>query len=241
MIIHTRALVLNHIKYGETGLIATLYTEHSGRMSVLARGVYGKRNTRSALFQPLSLLEVSVGYRPGRDLHHLREASLSVPLSSIPFDPIKNGIALFLSEVLYKTLREETPKPGLFQFLSQSLQILDLCSFGTSNFHLIFLIQLSRHLGFSPQLAGDVSDEPAAPGMHLFADPSSGGTPGSDKASAEWFSRLRQAGFEQMHLLEMDHRTRNHLVTELVRWYGLHMESCMDVKSLPVLTSVFSS
>lgn len=225
MIIRSRAIVLNHLKYGDTGLIATLYTEELGRLSVMAKGVYGKKNgLRSGLFQPLSLLEITAYYDPRRDLHTLREAAILVPLTSIPFDPVKNCIALFLSEVLYKSLREEVNNPELFHFLYHSMQILDLCAGGTANFHLIFLMQLSKYLGFSP-IWPDIEA-----GRHR-----------NDAEISAWYYRLMESGYEQMDGIEMDHIARNSLVKSIMQWYGQYIESCLDVKSLPVLTSVFAS
>lgn len=242
MIVRTRAIVLNHLKYGETGLIATLYTEEQGRCSVLAKGVYGKKNNiRSGLFQPLSLLEVTANFDHRRDLHNLREASLSVPLSSIPFDPVKNCIALFLSEVLYKSLKEEVANPDLFHFLFHSMQILDLCTKGTANFHLIFLMQLSKYLGFSPRYHVPDVRESTLPAQNVLLDPPGAGWPGVDAEVSGWFSRLFQSGFEQMDTMKMDHHTRNKLVNNLLQWYGLEHEGCLRMKSLPVLTSLFSS
>ena len=149
MISATRAIVLNHIRYSDSNLIVNLYTESMGRQAVFVRGAFSKKTAmRIALFQPLHLIEADLHHRVNRQIQRVSNIRMYYPFHSIPFDPIKTCIALFIAEALYKTLKEEEANPELFDFLLHAIQTLDLNERGTANFHLAFLVHYSRHLGF---------------------------------------------------------------------------------------------
>ena len=149
MIFNTRSIVLNQLRYGDSSLIVHLYTERMGRQTVFVRGVFSKKSPVSAaMFQPLNLIETDLHHRANRQMQRISNAQIYCPLQSIPFDPVKSCIAMFIAEILYKTLREEEHNPELFNFLLHSIQTLDLNDCGTANFHLVFLVHYSRYLGF---------------------------------------------------------------------------------------------
>ena len=103
---------------------------------------------RAALFQPLHLVEADLHHRANRQMQRISNILIYYPFQSIPFDPVKSSIALFIAEVLHKTIKEEETNPELFSFLFHAIQALDLNDRGTANFHLAFLVHYSRHLGF---------------------------------------------------------------------------------------------
>ena len=149
MISPTRAIVLNHLRYSDSSLIVNLYTESMGRQAVFVKGAFSKKSAmRVALFQPLHLVETDLHHRANRHIQRISNIQMYYPFQSIPFDPVKNCIALFIAEVLHKTLKEEEANRDLFDFLLHTIQTLDLNERGTANFHLVFLVHYSRHLGF---------------------------------------------------------------------------------------------
>ena len=149
MITTTRAIVLHHLRYSDSSLIVNLYTESMGRQAIFIKGAFSKKSTmRVALFQPLHLVEVDLHHRVNRNMQRVSNIQMYYPFQSIPFDPVKSCIALFIAELLHKTLKEEEANPALFDFLHHTIQALDLNERGTANFHLVFLVHFSRHLGF---------------------------------------------------------------------------------------------
>jgi DNA repair protein RecO (recombination protein O) len=149
MITTTRAIVLNNLRYGDSSLIVDLYTEKMGRQTVFVKGVFGKKTTvRSALFQPLNMLETNMHHRANREMQRISNIQIYYPFHNIPYEPVKNCIALFIAEILYKTLKEEEANGDLFEFIIHTVQTLDLNESGTANFHLAFLVHFSRYLGF---------------------------------------------------------------------------------------------
>jgi DNA repair protein RecO (recombination protein O) len=152
MFSRSEGIVLHSLKYGDSGRIVTVYTEAFGRCSFLLQGLHAKKSANKAnLLQPLFLIELEMDHRQGRTLQRARELRINHPYQTVPYDIVKSSQAIFLAEFLYKTLREEEARTELFQFLSHSFQILDLLQTGAANFHLLFLLQLSRYMGFGPR------------------------------------------------------------------------------------------
>jgi DNA repair protein RecO (recombination protein O) len=147
----SRAIVLHTTEYSTTSLIVKAYTEEYGAQSYIISGVRKKKSKFSMnLFQPLSLLEIISVNKKNSGLGRITEVSWSPPFTTIPFDMIRSSIAIFLSEVLYRSIKEEEKNPTLFQFLHNSIQILDAHHGDCSKFHLAFMIQLTKHLGIYP-------------------------------------------------------------------------------------------
>lgn len=153
MQIKTRAIVLSNLKYGDTGLIVHCYTEHYGRIPLMFKGVRGKRaKTKASMLMPLTLLELEISFSEKRELQFAKDVTVLNSMNNLHYDPVKNSVAIFLSEVLSKTLREQEKNDLLFQFLENSLAYFDeISGIGKSLFHLKFMLELSRFLGFYPE------------------------------------------------------------------------------------------
>lgn len=151
MLHKTRGIVLHTTDYSETSIVAKVYTEHFGLQSYIVNSVR-KKNARvkSATFQALTLVDLVVYHKERSGLQRMADVKPAPALRNIPFDIRKSSVALFLDEVLYKSIHEEEANPGLFEFLFNSIQLLDLQTPPNPDFHLLFLLQLSRHLGFFP-------------------------------------------------------------------------------------------
>ena len=154
-----RGIVLRTVKYGDTSIIVDLFTESHGRMSFMASTSRAKRSVRSVSFwQPLSMVEFSAELLPnGGKLPRPSDVRTYYNYIDLPFSPIKSTLALFLAEFLSATLREEKENTPLYRYIESSLQWLDLADSPASiaNFHLAFLMHLSRFIGIYPNL--DVS------------------------------------------------------------------------------------
>lgn len=239
MIEKTRGIFLHAVKYSETSLIASIYTEHYGRQSFIINGVHGKNSTvKAAVFQPLYLLDLEIYYKAGREIHRIKNARITYPYSTIPFDIRKSTQVLFLAEVLYKCLREEETNTELFDYLYHSLTLLDLTEAGISNFHIWFLFKLTRFLGFSPssedaercnffdlQTARFVSHEP----LHSQF---------TDKHLTVLFTRLFTIDSSSIEDLDYNQRERRLVLEKLLEFYHIHLGNLGEFKSLEVLKEV---
>ena len=159
------------------------------------------------------------------------------PLQNIPFDPVKSCIAIFISEILYKTLREEEANAGLFDFLLNTIYTLDLNDCGTANFHLLFLVHYSRYLGFYPNTehASEKTWFDLQKGSFEF-------TPIASLPSLKYnqlLSQLFGLSFEHLNNFQINHHHRNYLTEYLLRYYSIHVDNFGKIKSFSVLQNVF--
>ncbi len=241
MLQKTKGIVLHTLKYNDTSIIVDMYTELSGRASFLVTVPRSRKAAvKSVLFQPLSFIEFEADYRPNATLYRVKEAKSFYPFSSIPYDPYKSSMALFLSEFLYRAIREEAENRPLFAYLQHSIIWLDECGEGFVNFHLVFLMRLSRFLGLYPNLedyhTGDYFDLLNAcftsirPQLH------------SSYINPEEAARLRQLmrmNYETMHLFGMSRAERTRCLTIMNDYYRLHLPDFPALKSLEVLKELF--
>ena len=241
VIYKTKAISLHTVKYGDSSLIAYIYTQEHGRITLMVHGAYGRKKTsaKAVLFQPLSILNIVYYHKGTQAFSTLKEVTLDVTFNSIPYDPVKRAIALFVGEVVYKTIREEEANPVMYSYLEHSIQLLDLMHQGTSNFHLLFLSQLSRHLGFYPGNSWSdtlpffdyknglfVSLEPTHP---LYFS----------KERSKMLGLLFSTPFHDADNLQFNHKLRSQLIDNILSFYHIHIESVTGIKSLPILSQVF--
>jgi DNA repair protein RecO (recombination protein O) len=222
MLHHLKAVVLQSVKYGDSSIIAQVYSDVFGRQSFLIHGVRKKNSKISPyLFQPLSLLDI-VGYvKETREIQRIKELKASVTLQHIHFDVRKSSIALFLSEILNKTLREADSNLSLFNYLSNAIQVLDMNEEGIENFHIIFLMQYTKFIGIYPK---DNSDH-----FNL-----------NEKQSVGIFDLIKYS-LSDISKIHINNKQRRELLSELLRYYKYHFDGLGTIKSLEVLREIFSN
>jgi DNA repair protein RecO (recombination protein O) len=239
MLQQTRGIVFHTIPYSNSRVIAKIYTEHSGVESfilTISRSKKGK--IKNNLLQPLTQLELVVDYRDKHGLQSVREISCTEPYLHLQEDIIKTSIALFLAEVLYKAVKEEEANDALYSFVSSSLHILDLQHEGVANFHLCFLVQLTKFLGFYPQpnTSGDKSIFDLQNGVFRNTYPDHPNT--LNAAEARVLETILQLSYDNMHTLLLTGEMRSVMVKHLLKYYELHLNSMHEVKSHTVLEVV---
>ena len=240
MLQKTKGIVLHTLKYNDTSIIVDMYTELSGRASFLVAVPRSRKAAvKSVLFQPLSFIEFEADYRPNATLYRIKEAKSFYPFSSIPYDPYKSSMALFLSEFLYRAVREEAENRPLFAYLQHSIIWLDECGGGFANFHLVFLMRLSRFLGLYPNVEDYAPSDyfdllnacfvPSQPYHGMFVRPE----------EASHIRNLMRMNYETMHLFAMNRMERNRCLDIINEYYRLHLPDFPELKSLPVLQELF--
>ena len=241
MLTKTQAIVLHSLKYGETRMVVDMFTRQFGRLSfIVSMPKTAKSKMKKQFFQPLSLLEIETDVRPKVQLQKLSDVRLSSPFTSIPFHPHKLSMALFMAEFLYYALRSEQRNELLYDYVESSIQWLDGQDDRFANFHLVFLMRLSRFLGFYPNLehyqVGDYFDLreseflPAPPVHRDFLYPE----------EAEKVQLMMRMDYATMHLFQMSHTERNRLLEVALSYYRLHLPDFPDLKSLSVLQELYS-
>ena len=149
MLVKTKAIVISSLKYQEKSLIVKCFTLSDGLKSYFVPNAFSvkKSSQKIAYFQPLTLLEIEANHKNKGTLEHFKEIKLASGYQTITTDIIKSTIVIFLSEILHHSIQEEEKNEGLFTFLETALLWLDTHE-GTSNFHLILLLEVTKFLGF---------------------------------------------------------------------------------------------
>ncbi len=240
MLVKTEAIVLHAFKYGETRLIVDLFTREAGRLSfIVPLPKTAKSKLKKQYFQPMTLLEVECDLRQRVQLQKLKDARLLTAYTTIPFSPEKLAISLFCAEFLYHALRSEQQNEPLFSYVTDSMLWLDMATAGFANFHLTFLMRLSRFLGFYPNLddytEGCIFDLRAAtfstqvPLHRDFLPPN----------EAKVIQQLMRMSFPTMHLFRLSHQDRGNITEVLLHYYQLHIPQFPELKSLGVLQQLW--
>lgn len=237
MLSSTTGVVIRTYPYSETSVIAKIYTQQWGMQSFMLQGVKRKKAAiRPSYLQPLSVLELVVYFRPQRDLQRLREAKPAFPLQTIPYDMAKTAVALFMAEVLQKTVQEEEPNDQLFEFLTDTIHLLDEKEQISANFPIAFLLQLSTFLGFSPGGAGkgdyfyldEGTFNPEDSGLrHVLHPP-----------ETQYLKQMMALSLPEAVRLPIPRASRLVLLESLVQYYQMHVVDFRGVNSLSVLQEV---
>lgn len=240
--IHTlKGIVLHHVKYKENSAIVYVYTDQFGRQTYLVNSIRGKKSRFSSnLLQSLTLLELEAYHKEGRELQRIKELRNYMPYRTIPYDHRKSSQALFLAEILYRVLREEDPNTELFKFLESSLQILDILEDNPSNFHLVFLVQLTKFLGFYPE--NNYGEERTGFDMRngQFSNGSGIHPDYFDRKSSELLYQLLGSNFNDLSQITVNQELRVQFLEDIMNYYRLHLHGVGNLKSLPVLQELYS-
>lgn len=241
MEVKTRALVLHALKYGERQLIVDMLTREQGRVSFIChlpktgRGRLGKQ-----LFQPLTLLDLVYTHRPTQRLQRLGDVRMAQPYASIPFDAYKLSITLFTAEFLTHATRDEQQNAPLFDYIASSLQWLDGVGGQFANFHLVFMMHLSRFIGFFPNLSDDVRGAwfDLRNGSFSLVRPPHNDCLRPDEAAV--IGTLMRMNYDNMRLFRMSQAQRNRCVELILYYYRLHVPGFPELRSLEVLRTLFA-
>lgn len=240
MLCKTRGIVLHAISYNDTYNIVYMYTEAFGRVSYLvARGRGKKSRVSKTLFMPLSVLEMEVEHLNKRDLHRIRETKLCFPLAQLSCDPVKNALALFVAEVLFRVVKETEPDPRLFDYLYRSIRLLEGIDKGTANFHLVFLLHLLTYLGVSPNLESYIEGYYFDMQNGVFTDRPPMNRHYLNREESKVFARLFKISYENMSLYAFSRRERVVILDRILSYYRLHLPEIPEIKSVAILQMLF--
>jgi DNA repair protein RecO (recombination protein O) len=238
MLVQTKALVLHSIKYNDSSLIAHCYTETLGIQSFMLKGILSakKGKMRKAHFQPLTLLNLQFQHKNKGGLNFIKDLKVEQPYQSIYTSIEKNTIALFLSEVLYKSLREEEANSLLFEYLENALLWLD-SNDNIVNFHLLFLLKLTQFLGFYPNVQEEHGDYfNLEDGCFSLHKPLEFHLEGS---TVRLLRQLLGMTFAADNLPKLNQSSRRELLNALVQYFELHLHGFSKPKSLDILHQIF--
>ena len=236
-----RGVVLNTIKYGDKGLVVQMLTSSHGRQSFMVQGLGsrgGRSGTRAALFQPLFALEFEGLESSKMQMHRFAEVHAGIVLHSIPFDVKKSTIALFMAEVLHRLVKESEANEMLFDFVWGSIEALDVADEGVANFHLWFLSNLCRFLGFSPgneYMADGWFD--MAEGLYVGVEPPK--RLAMSPQNAQILRDMLECDVRYLGEVGLNRAQRVEFLDALLAYYAYHLDTINSVQSIKILQEVF--
>jgi DNA repair protein RecO (recombination protein O) len=237
----TKGVVLHYFKYSDNSVIIKIFTEHFGIQSYILKGLHSKKNkAQKAYLQPLSIIEIEASQKENKNLQALKSIKIESPYQSIPFNVYKSAIAFFVAEFLSKTIKEEETNNYLFDFITSSLLILDELKDHFSNFHLVFMAQLTEYFGFQPQLETYQSNHyfNLQEGNFVVFQPNHPFY--INQANATLFYRVFNVDMQQLNSLNFTNSQRKEVLAALIDYYSLHVNNLSNLKSKEVLEEVFS-
>ena len=232
------SIVLSKLKYRDYDLIVKCYTEERGIVSYMLRGVLKSKKglSKTVYYQALSQLQIEENYKPNQSLHFISEVKFNYIYKSLHTNIYKSAIVLFLSEILSNVLKEEEKNKDLFHFIEAALQYLDNED-QFSNFHLLFLLKLTRYLGFQPEnLSNDY------PYFNLESGIFEASNHGIYSVSGENLTLLKcllGTNFDALNTVKVNAKQRQEFLNMLLYYFELHLGSFKKPKSLQVLNEVF--
>jgi DNA repair protein RecO (recombination protein O) len=241
----TKGIVLRTVKYGETSLIATLYTELFGIQTYIINGVRtsSKRGPgKASMFQPAAILDLLVYHNELRNLQRIREFGWAFLYQHIFFDVLKNAVALFMVELLQKCLKQPEPNPELFYFIEDSFQHLDKSEGRVlANFPLFFTLHLAGFFGLRIQ---DIYTEKTSildlrEGQFVDEAPDHAQTL-EGPLSYHTAQLLRVQRPEELQELPLNQETRRALLQAYQSFYAFHIQDFGEMRTLTVLQTVLS-
>ncbi len=241
MISKTRGIVLHQVKYSETSIIAYIYTEKYGRQTYMIKGAKAKRaRTKANIFQPLILLELEVYHRINKNFQQIKEVKINPVLHTLSNNIIKNSISLFLAELLYRLIKEEEPNKPLFEYIFNSIILLDQLNRNIINFHLFFMVHLTRYIGFLP----DNNYSSSKVYFDLLNGKFISSLPSHNyyltKELSFLLSKILSYQGNDYEIVGMNNQYRSALLEKIIEYYQIHLEGFSNIKSLEVFKEIFN-
>lgn len=250
MLAKSQIIVLHTIKHGDTGIVVQCYSSTAGRTALYFRGSSKKMNNASLLHK-LNILDVVTFSNTSGSMPTIREMGIPYNLSSLRSDIYKSTMAIFLSEILGKTVRESEANPHLYSFISSSIQILEHTDEGVANFHIHFLTHLCKMLGFMP--TDNYSSSAAVFDMATakFIPAPFGAAPYGSMLMSETESMLLHTlmntpstnlgklycGAQE---LQLNGQLRNSYAKRMIEYISHHIGNTIEIKSLDILHQIFA-
>lgn len=225
----TKGIVFNYIKFRESSIIARIYTDQFGLKNYIINSVRtSKPRYPISYFQPLSQLEMVVYNKRDSDINRVAELKSVNTYQSIPYQIVKSSVVLFITEILFKTLKEEEVNQRMYEFFEQSFQYYDLSEDDYINFHLQFLFRYAKYLGFEPVKIANMINEIESGGFAVSL-------PKEDQSLVDLFI---ESNYEKP--VNISNELRRKLLNILILFYQVHFDNLGEIKSHKVLMEVFS-
>ncbi len=235
MIQTTKAFILSYLKYGDSSLIVKCYTEEYGFKTFILKNSFSKKQKKSHFLFTLNEVELSFYPKKNTSLELIKDIYQGYIFKTLHTDVFKSSILTFIAEMVNQTLKnEETKDLILYNFMRDNLICLDNREKCFADFHLYFLLEFSRHIGFYP-----LNSNSEYPYFNLKE--------GIFSIKSTSISKGENASLWKI-LLEYDFKNsgncfnslqRSQMLEEIISYYEMHLTNFKKPLSLDILKLVF--
>ncbi len=240
MLHKTHGIVLNTIDYNDKYFLSAIYTETLGKVTYMIPKKKSKTSRLArSFFSPLTLLNLEVEHQPSREIQRIREAHNLYPTLSIPSNMVKTSILFFLSEFLTKVLKETDDYKSIYHYISHSIRVLEEIDKGIANYHIVFILKLTRFLGFFPNFdnykPGDIFDMING----VFVSHQTMHRHFINSEESKTLASLARINYQNMRYFTFSRQDRVNIINKMLEYYRLHLQDFPELKSLNVLHELF--
>jgi len=242
MLTKVKGIVISKINYNENSVIAKIYTNKFGLQSYMVNGIKSnKGNIKQSHLMPLNLLELEVYYQQNKSINRIKELKCFPVLNTLHFNIVKSSIALFVSEIIFKTIKEDNISDiPMFDFLYNTVLIIDETVERTANFPLFFMLKLSAFLGFEPKknytpLRNVFSLSDAAFISENNVDPTA-----CAKETSKIIYELMMLDFSNFWSNHYTAEQRADVLNSIIKFYEMHDIKLGNLNSYKILKQVFN-
>ena len=239
MVTSTSAIVLSKIRYKDNDIIVKLFTKEYGAISFIVKGSQNskKNKIKYVYFQELTILEIQFNYNLKRDLQYIKDIEIKHNYTSSHTDLVKVSVIMFLSEVLSNVITHQKRDIQLYNYIEQSLIWYDINKSNTY-FHMIFLIELTRYLGFYPDmLSNNFKYFNLEGGSYEKSKTSEYSITGD---SLNLFNQILGIKFDSNPLPALNSKDKMEIINIILTYYKLHINNFKPIKSLEIVKNIFS-
>ena len=236
-----RAIVILTIPYSENSVVLKCYTDQYGLQSYLINGVRSKKGSiKPSQLMALSLLELDTYHQQNKNLQRIKELKCNPQLHHLHFDLFKSSIAIFISELLSKSLKEENQvDTQLFDFLFNTIQFIDLMEEGLANIPCFFMVHLSKYLGFFPEVSSDTSRKYFSLREGIFVESNEFTPETITLQESAYLRELLNTNLSSLPLIKTPKDLRKTLLENMLRYYQIHLQQFHELNSHKILSEVF--
>ena len=239
MVTSTSAIVLSKIRYKDNDIIVKFFTKEYGVISFIVKGGQNskKNKIKYVYFQELTILEIQFNYNLKRDLQYIKDIEIKHNYTSSHTDLVKVSVIMFLSEVLSNVITHQKRDIQLYNYIEQSLIWYDINKSNTY-FHMIFLIELTRYLGFYPDmLSNNFKYFNLEGGSYEKSKTSEYSITGD---SLNLFNQILGIKFDSNPLPALNSKDKMEIINIILTYYKLHINNFKPIKSLEIVKNIFS-
>ncbi len=242
----TKGIVLRTIKYGETSVVATILTEVFGVQTYLINGVRKtqKKDSKALMLQPSAILDLEVYHNELKNLQRIKSSSWVKLYTNILSDVVKNSIATFMVELIYKSLKQPENNPDLFYFCEDAFLYLDESEINVAaNFPLYFSLQLPYFLGFKIETLKNNT----ASNQDIYLDLQEGYFTDNKPVHNHFIQGelalitaelLKVMHPSELNQIRLNKEIRRLLLTAFQQYFGLHVQDFGQMKTLKIMQDV---